>query len=129
MIPVGVKDVTFDNASPKGTKHDHVKATVTLNAPSKLAGGTNVVIYSDSRNAVVGNLIGNGPQSTTTVVVPKDQTSATFDIATNDARLSAGAISPVSPRADDGPRTRGLWLGKPSVCPPTRLPGACSSRT
>ena len=63
---------------------------MTLRQPSSLAGGTKVVVYSDSRNAVVGKLIGNGPQSSTTVVVPKGQKSATFDIATNDAGLSAG---------------------------------------
>lgn len=68
------------------------KGAVTLKEASKLSGGTNVVIYSDSRNAVVGPLIGNG-QSATTVQVPKDQTSATFDIATNDTGIGPSRSS------------------------------------
>jgi hypothetical protein len=87
VIPVGIKELTFDDPNPNGKSREQVKATVTLKQASKLAGGTNVVIYSDSRNAVVGPLIGNGPQSRTTVVIPKDQTSATFEIATNDTGI------------------------------------------
>jgi hypothetical protein len=64
-----------------------------LKEASKLPGGTNVVVYSDSRNAVVGALTGNGPQSATTVQVPKDQTSATFDIATNDTGIAPSGSS------------------------------------
>ena len=87
VIPVGIKELTFDDPNPNGKSREQVKATVTLKEASKLAGGTNVVIYSNSRNAVVGPLIGNGPQSRTTVVIPKDQSSATFDIATNDTGI------------------------------------------
>jgi hypothetical protein len=90
VVPVGIKNGGFDDANPDGSKHQHVKGTVTLDSPPKLADDTNVVIYSDSRNAVVGDLIGTGLQSTTTVVVPKDQPSATFDIATNDTRFRPG---------------------------------------
>jgi len=88
VVPVGIESLSFDDPKPNGSKGQHVKATVTLKKASQLPGGTNVVIYSDSRNAVVGALIQGGPDSRTTVVIPKGQASATFDIATNDAGIA-----------------------------------------
>ena len=50
-----------------------------------------VLISSNSQNAVVGPPIQGGSGSSTTVEIPKGQTTGTFAVQTNDNGLQAGA--------------------------------------
>src|SRR5437762_2126360 len=74
------------------------------------------------RQALVGPLVRNGPASTTTVVIPKGQTSVTFDINTNANCLKVGDSKTANITAFYAQPTRGQLQVRPSGRP---HPGRC----
>jgi hypothetical protein len=90
VVPVGVKDVTLTPNPANGAANQTVTGTVTLKRPARMDTGTNVTIYSDSPNAVVGPPVGGGQTSKTTITIPEGETKGTFTVRTNDNRLKPG---------------------------------------
>jgi hypothetical protein len=87
--PIPVQSLTLSPNPANGSAQQPVTGTLTLQraAPMDLT----VLISSNSQNAVVGPPIQGGPGSSTTVEIPKGQTTGTFAVQTNDNGLRAGA--------------------------------------
>jgi hypothetical protein len=84
--PIPIKSLTFSPAQANGTKGETVTGTVTLE--QKTGTDTNIVMYSDSRNAPLG--VPSAGFSSKVITVPKGQDSATFETTTNDNTLNPG---------------------------------------
>jgi hypothetical protein len=85
--PIPIKSLTFAPNPANGTRHDRVTGTVTLARPALM--DTNVTIYSNSENATVGVSDGSGV-STVSITIDKGKASGTFQVLTNDNKLSPG---------------------------------------
>jgi hypothetical protein len=83
--PIPVQSLTLSPNPADGTAHQPVTGTVTLARAAPM--DITVLISSNSQNAVVGPPINGGQGSSTSVVVPKDSTKATFIVQTNDNGL------------------------------------------
>ncbi len=84
--PITIASLKLAPNPANGTDLEKVTGTVQLE--SKALMDTSVVIYSDSKNAVVGGPSGGGSQRT--ITIPQGQKSADFQIRTNDNNLSPG---------------------------------------
>ena len=85
--PIPIESLTFSPNPADGGELERVTGTVKLEdkAPMDIS----VVIYSNSKNAVVGGPNGNGSQRT--ITIPKGGDTAQFTVQTNDNNLAAGA--------------------------------------
>jgi hypothetical protein len=90
--PIPIESLTMAPNPADGGALEKVTGTVQLE--SKAPMDISVVIYSDSKNAVVGGPSGSGSQRT--ITIPKGQDSATFTVQTNDNNLAAGAHTTAS---------------------------------
>jgi hypothetical protein len=87
VVPVGIRSLVLAPDPVDGTDNEKATGTVTLDAPARIP--TDVVVFSDIRNAIVGPPTPGGV-TRTTVTVPTGATQATFPILTNANRLAPG---------------------------------------
>jgi hypothetical protein len=85
VIPIPIASLTMQPKNADGAKTEKVIGTVTLTKPASI--DTQVVVYSNSGNALVGAPINGGKGSQTTVTIPKGQATGTFVVQTNDNEL------------------------------------------
>lgn len=86
VVPIPVEALKLSPNPANGARSQDVTGTVTLKRPAGM--DTNVIIYSDSPNAVVGGPSGRGSQRT--ISIAKGARSATFKVQTNDNGLKPG---------------------------------------
>jgi hypothetical protein len=86
VIPIPIESLRLRPNPADGTKHQQVTGTVTIERPAPM--DLTVVIYSSSRNAVVGAPSGQGSQRE--ITIPKGGTSRTFKVLTDDNGLQPG---------------------------------------
>jgi hypothetical protein len=105
--PIPVESLKLAPNPANGSKLEKVTGTVTLEKKAPM--DISVVIYSDSKNAVVGGPSGSGSQRT--ISIPKGSSSADFTVQTNDNKLSPGAHTTASITAFyAGPTTEQLQI-------------------
>jgi hypothetical protein len=88
VLPTPIESVKFNPPQANGSELQNVTGTVKLQRPAPI--DTNVVIYSNSANAILGAPIEGGPGSQTTIAIAKGQSSGTFLVQTNDDKLDSG---------------------------------------
>jgi hypothetical protein len=83
--PVPIASFGLAPNPANGGRKQKVTGTVKLARPAAI--DTNVVVYSNSGNAIVGRPIDGGPGNQTTITIHKGQSTGTFSILTNDNNL------------------------------------------